>query len=284
MPNTTPKTPLVSVIMAVYNLSNYIEAAIYSVQAQSYQNWELLVIDDGSTDDTPEKIEKLASFSTRLRIFRHSNNKGVSAARNLGLAQMRGSWFCFLDGDDALTEDSLLLRLKSYAQNEDVWFVDGTVLEYDADMREIQGIWRPNACVGSPLRALLSLNSGVFGYPSWLIRKRALGDKLRLCEDMSHAEDLHFYASLAAGGGQWAAVPDPVLKHRQHLQSAMHNLNGLADGYNTFYTKLKNSHRNRQSLWAWYRLWWRIKRIMCLSFLKRRQFLAAFRFAILQRY
>ncbi len=270
--------PLISLIMPVYNGAAYLGEAIDSVRRQMYPHWELLIIDDGSTDDTRAQLTAAAVNCARVRPFYQDTNQGVSAARNVGLAQMRGEWFCFVDADDRLTPESLSIRLRTYGARQDVWFIDGIVLTYNESLTQLQGASCPAQWVCSPLRPLLRLHTGFFTCPSWLIRTKALGKGIRLSTDMSHAEDLHFYISLAAEGGLWAAVAVPILTYRKCAGSAMRNLAGLAQGYRLLYKKLRNTHNWAQPRWAWYCLWWRIKRIMFLSFLRRGECRAAFRF------
>lgn len=90
---------LVSIIIPAYNVEQYIQATLRSVQNQTWQEWEALVVDDGSTDRTAEKINELAASDSRIRLIRQAN-AGSSSARNAGLAAAQGSYIAFLDGDD----------------------------------------------------------------------------------------------------------------------------------------------------------------------------------------
>lgn len=92
--------PLVSVIMPAYNASGFIEAAIRSVLSQTYENWELLVIDDCSTDNTCQIVEALALQDDRIRLFPNKENQGVAKARNRGFDLCRGDYVALLDSDD----------------------------------------------------------------------------------------------------------------------------------------------------------------------------------------
>ncbi|PKM58429.1 MAG: glycosyltransferase family 2 protein [Firmicutes bacterium HGW-Firmicutes-3] len=94
------KENLISIIMPAYNCEKYIVDAISSVIAQSYQNWELLVIDDGSKDNTLKIIEEFVSKDSRIRILINKINMGVSATRNRGIENANGDWIAFLDSDD----------------------------------------------------------------------------------------------------------------------------------------------------------------------------------------
>ena len=91
-----PMTPLISVIMPAYNALPYIDQAIRSVLDQDYPNIELIVVDDGSRDGTPELAEQ---FGDRVKVLRQKN-AGPAAARNKGIAASRGDFIAFLDADD----------------------------------------------------------------------------------------------------------------------------------------------------------------------------------------
>ena len=91
--------PLISIIIPVYNVASYLPRCLDSVCKQTYQNLEIILIDDGSTDNGLEICNQYAAKDKRVHIF-HQENKGVSAARNLGLKQAGGEWITFVDGDD----------------------------------------------------------------------------------------------------------------------------------------------------------------------------------------
>ena len=99
-------TPKVSVIIPAYNAVSYIEDTIASVQAQSETDFELIIIENGSTDGTGDLVRGLAADDPRLRIF-ETENKGVSPARNRGIEEARAPYLFFLDADDLLAPDAL---------------------------------------------------------------------------------------------------------------------------------------------------------------------------------
>ncbi len=106
---------LVSVIMPAYNRAHLIEEAIASVQNQSYQNWELIVVDDNSTDNTAEVVAKINE--KRLRLIRRSENGGQCRARNDGLEAAKGQWLAYLDTDDLWDPDFLLIMVNELQAN-----------------------------------------------------------------------------------------------------------------------------------------------------------------------
>jgi glycosyltransferase involved in cell wall biosynthesis len=100
---------MISVVMATYNRAATLQRAIDSVLRQSHEDWELLIVDDGSTDATSKILESLVD--ARIRIYRHPQNRGVTAAKNTGLDHISGEWFTTLDSDDEVTADALEVML-----------------------------------------------------------------------------------------------------------------------------------------------------------------------------
>ena len=116
--------PLVSIVIPTYNYANYLLTAITSCLQQTYKNLEIIVVDDGSTDNTRAILEE---FSDRI-LYIYQNNQGVSSARNKGLELAKGSFITFLDADDALTTDSIERRVRILTEHEEVDFVISSTL------------------------------------------------------------------------------------------------------------------------------------------------------------
>jgi teichuronic acid biosynthesis glycosyltransferase TuaG len=133
------KQPLVSVIMPAFNAGHYIYGAIQSVLNQSYADLELIIVNDGSNDNTEAEILR---FDDPRILYSRQFNAGVSSARNAGLSKMTGDFFCFLDADDIFPVDSLSERLKCFTERE-VCFVDGAVEVFDPTMEKIVRSWAP---------------------------------------------------------------------------------------------------------------------------------------------
>lgn len=118
--------PQVSIVVPTYNRARYVIQAIDSVLAQTFRDYEIIVVDDGSTDNTKEILQ---SYNDKIRYI-YQTNKGVSAARNTGICVAKGEWIAFLDSDDIWLPDKLEKQMKN-ADSEDViyshltkWFVD----------------------------------------------------------------------------------------------------------------------------------------------------------------
>ncbi len=117
---------LVSVIIPVYNVEDYVEKAVYSVINQTYRNIEIILIDDGSTDHSAYICNQLASKDSRI-IVCHKKNEGVSAARNTGIEKASGDWLMFVDADDWIDSDAIE-RLISIENAESAEIVLATYL------------------------------------------------------------------------------------------------------------------------------------------------------------
>lgn len=107
---------MISIIMPVYNSEKYVSEAIMSVCKQSYKNWELLIVNDGSTDHTQEIIDNYAKKDSRIKVF-HRKNEGVSMARNFALNQLCGEYVTFIDSDDIYHTDRLKRMLHVFEQH-----------------------------------------------------------------------------------------------------------------------------------------------------------------------
>jgi glycosyltransferase involved in cell wall biosynthesis len=111
--------PLVSVVIPTYNRANEIGPTLESIIAQTYPQWEAIIVDDGSTDNTAEVVNQFIAKDARIHFIRHEHNRGGQAARNTGIKAAKGEWIAFLDSDDRWLPESLSLRL-AVAEREDV--------------------------------------------------------------------------------------------------------------------------------------------------------------------
>ena len=254
---------MVTIITPCFNGSNYVKECIESVLAQEHSQWELIIVNDGSTDNSEEVI--LSYDDARIKYLKQEN-KGVSAARNYALECMSGDYFCFLDSDDILPYNSLSTRLQVFQENSDLTFVDGAVIIFDREMNKPSSIWEPKFN-GSPLMDLICLTGQSFFGLTWLI-KREKGRLYRMKEGLSHGEDLLFYMELARDGGLYAFTTNTVLNYRNTPGSAMKNLEGLEEGYRKIEMEIKNWEEVPGVMRR--RFQWKYRKSMFLSYLRRK--------------
>lgn len=248
--------------MPAYNAESFVEEAIQSVLKQTYPNLELLIVNDGSSDATGKKI--LQFTDGRIKYF-SQQNKGVSAARNVGLEKMSGDFFCFLDADDTLPINSLFVRVNIMLAHENIDFADGIVMKMNDAMSEVKQEWKPRF-TGNPLFDLIQLNGNSFFGPTWMIRKKK-NIIYKLLEGLTHGEDLLFYMDLARKGGDYAFVEEPVLHYRNTKGSAMKNLYALEKGYREIESEISKWPELSKELLTTYHFRWR--KFMALDYLKR---------------
>lgn|SRR5690554_122731 len=129
------QNPLVSVVIPTFNRADFIREAVESVLAQTYPNFEILVVDDGSTDDTREVL-KAYSQEPRLRYF-YQENQGQSVARNYALSEARGDFVCFLDSDNRWLPHKLEVSLQAFQENPDVSVIYGDIITINEKGEEI---------------------------------------------------------------------------------------------------------------------------------------------------
>ena len=111
--NTTSRSePLVSVLVAAYNVERYIEHCVETIMQQTYQNLEIIIVDDCSPDSSGQIADKLALRDSRIRVFHHSQNMGLSGARNTGLDNVTGDYITFIDSDDWIEPDYVEYLMK----------------------------------------------------------------------------------------------------------------------------------------------------------------------------
>ncbi len=125
---------LVSVIMPTYNCGFFVEESIRSVQDQTYQNWELIIVDDCSDDDTIKRVQKMQLSDDRIRLFRNKVNCGAAVSRNNALQEAKGRWIAFLDSDD-LWESAKLEKQIRYMEEHEYAFTYTGYKEIDEDSK-----------------------------------------------------------------------------------------------------------------------------------------------------
>lgn len=193
--------PMVSVIVPVYNVEKYLEECIESVLAQSFTDYELLLIDDGSTDSSGDLCDQIAQRDTRIRVF-HKSNGGLSSARNKGMDEAEGDWIIFLDSDDKWADKDGLGRLFDYATRNNL---DALRFEYqgmndDMTVRLPQKVTDKWMCCNKILSNFELVKYGIAGewFSVLFLLRRELADVQRYNTNLSFLEDMDFYCRLFA--------------------------------------------------------------------------------------
>lgn len=182
----------ISIVMPVYNKEKYVERGIRSILAQTFEEWELIIIDDGSTDDSLNRCKKFQD--SRIHVF-HTLNRGVSEARNLGISKATGEYITFIDSDDYVAEEYLE---QLYRPNEEM--VIGGVEKVDIYGNVIERIY-PHLSGKVYVKDIAKnfykeqMTTGIYGFvSSKLIRRSVIEEnKLRFDSRINLAEDYDFF-------------------------------------------------------------------------------------------
>ncbi|MGF1542433.1 MAG: glycosyltransferase family 2 protein [Pleurocapsa sp.] len=211
-----PNTPLVSVIIPTYNCDRYIVLAVESVLQQQKCQYEVIIIDDGSTDSTQEVLQP---YNSQIRYLRQQN-QGVAAARNYGIAVARADLIAFLDADDYFLPDKLARQAAIFAQRPDVGIVHSGWQRVDSEGNKLLDVlpWQkiPELTLETWLRHKPVLPSAMMFRREWL--QYVGGFDARF----PPAEDTDLVLKLALKGCKSAWLRQITVCYRQHEQSAMH--------------------------------------------------------------
>lgn len=225
-------SPLVSVIIPVYNTAKYIRETIISLQHQSLSDFEVILVNDGSTDNTLSIMKELAVEDTRLRVFDYPNG-GVSIARNRGLEHVRGQFIYFFDSDDLLASDCLQRCVERVERdqldflifNGEAFFEEDLLIKDDSfNYNQTQPFEEGTVYVGTD--ALLTMyHTQSYSAQSCLIFYRAsflLGTGLRFIPHIIH-EDEHFAPMVYLYAQRVGVIAESFFKRRFRCHSIMTN-------------------------------------------------------------
>lgn len=212
---------MVSVIIPVYNGELYIGQAIESILSQSYKNTEIIVVDDGSTDNSAKIIKEFEQVK-----YIYQPNSGPSAARNRGIAASKGKYIAFLDSDDMYREDKIEKQVRALEQdhNADVVYNDCQVVDKDLNYINTlrsEGIYnneRDFLCI-LLFRQIIPIP------PSIMLRRRCFEEGFLYNEKYKHAEDYELILRLAERY-KFAYIPEPIYIYRRH-ESNLTNAHSL---------------------------------------------------------
>jgi glycosyltransferase involved in cell wall biosynthesis len=200
-----PSIKLVSVLMPVYNVEKYIKEAIESVLMQTYQNIELIVVDDGSTDRTTEIVEQAVCLDPRVRLLKLGRNIGIVGALNEGLKHCSGDFVARIDGDDLMHSTKITTALSFLERNSDVGIV-GSNLKLIDDVGQKLGEARFPSQHEEIVRASRYLNPLVH---VWVARK-CVYEELEGYREMAPAEDYDFLLRAILSGYKSANISDCI--------------------------------------------------------------------------
>ncbi len=208
--------PMVSVIMPAYNASKFIAKSIKSVQAQTFTNWELIVIDDCSHDETVQLVSKLASDDPRIRLHCNTQNIGVAKTRNYALELCQGEYVAFLDSDDIWHRDKIERQLECFQQTgASLVYTSYAIVDSDGKKQCDDFI------VPSSISFADMLKENIIGCSTVMFRKE-LAKRSRFAEDFYH-EDYVLWLQLLHAGCKMAGIEQVLVDYYFHKDSKSAN-------------------------------------------------------------
>jgi len=182
-------SPLVSIVLPTYNGSRYLDQAVRSCLDQTYPAWELIIVDDASTDDTPVRIARYVAEDPRVRSVRHERNRRLPGALNTGFAQAKGDYLTWTSDDNCYRPPALTEMVAWLESNPavDIVYADYTIMDEEGCARQYVAVGDPEAlgnrnCIG----------------PCFLYRRRVQETLGGYAEDLFLVEDYEFWLRAAA--------------------------------------------------------------------------------------
>ena len=219
---TSSDSPLLSVIVPVYNTAPFLPRCLDSLLGQTYRNLEIICVNDGSTDDSAAILDAYAAKASRIKVI-HQENAGVSAARNRGIDVAKGALITFVDGDDWLEPDAYAKVVAAMVDGVDLvcfgMCIDGEIpLEKRKSKEEYYRIrYTGKINCGSSEILATDASSSNKAYRRSLIEQY----KLRYIEGMAYGEDAAFYVCYAAVARLTCYLPEKLYHYVQRAKSAM---------------------------------------------------------------
>ena len=207
---------LVSIILPVYNAEDFLEVAIESVLGQSFEDFELIAIDDGSTDSSLQILKEFARNDNRIRLITREN-RGLIATLNQGILLAHGDLVARMDADDICEPQRLEFQVEFLSNNPEVVCVGTQIQLIDINEREIMYMQMPLDHEAIDGANYSSRSHGIV-HPTALMRLSSLSFINGYREEFKHAEDIDLWLRLAEVG-HLANLPICLLKYRQHLDS-----------------------------------------------------------------
>lgn len=221
-------TPKVTVLMAVYNGARFIEQAIMSVLQQSFTDFEFIIIDDGSIDETPAIIARFSEQDQRIVSIKNDTNIGLTKSLNRGLALARGTYVARMDADDISLPNRLNLQVNVLENSPNICLVSGHIEIIDEDGRIVH---RPKRS-GDPLLTAwyLVFFNYLGGHSQVMFRREMALDEKGYAENRPYGQDYELWLRLALRG-DILIIPETILQWRKHGEGISSQMRLEQDAY-----------------------------------------------------
>ncbi|MBN2109292.1 MAG: glycosyltransferase family 2 protein [Deltaproteobacteria bacterium] len=245
-------SPTVSVIIPLYNQQRYIGDALQSVVQQTFPDWECIIINDGSTDGSRDAALACMQRDSRIRLI-DQPNRGLSAARNRGLAEARGRYIQFLDADDCIDKEKLRLQIQALAPAAMPALSYTDYYSTTDDLHSPHSFYlSPRFLTGSPLSELivrwetqLSIPIHCFLFDSVFFT----GHRIRFDEHLPNHEDWDCWMNIFSLKPAICYIDQKLAVYRIHSSSMARNRRQMADGFRMVLIRQRRKHMPSGAAW-----------------------------------
>jgi len=215
------KNPLISIIIPAYNASTYIFETLDSIRKQTYTNWEIILVDDCSTDNTVKLVKKfLAQISNSVTLITNETNSGVSVSRNVAVANASGSWLALLDSDDIWLSNHLATLINEVNKDSQV---DVVFSGFQAFLDNVDNVLFKQEIREDMFEKFnISLYSHIIGITSStaLINKNSWNNIGGMIKGLNYCEEMELFIRLAKEGAKFKFSGFYSLLYRKHRNSS----------------------------------------------------------------
>lgn len=204
------RPPLISVVMPTYNRIDLLPRAIESILNQTVSDFEFIIVDDGSTDNSVQLIQAYQSSDSRIRLIQNKQNCGIACARNIGMDAARGKYLAIMDSDDYSEPNRLEKSLAFFKKHPDYTAVNSIYYEMG---REAKG---PNNWVPPKRWEIIFNFANYYTNLAMFDLEFARKHQLRYDESLISAEDYDFWSRMWLAGGKLGMINEPLLRLRRH--------------------------------------------------------------------
>lgn len=209
------QTPVISVIMPVYNTLRYLNESVESILAQSFREFEFLIFDDGSTDGSRERLQEYADRDARIQLFEREHG-GLTRLLNEGIQKAKGPFISRMDSDDVAEKNRFEAQLNFLVQHPEHVAVGSEILRIDSGSLPI-GIQRKFENHDDIIHAFLSGKGGAIIHPSAMFSREALEHIGGYRPEFEPAEDFDLFIRLSEVG-KLANLSQPLMRYRLHFK------------------------------------------------------------------
>jgi glycosyltransferase involved in cell wall biosynthesis len=212
--------PIVTIVIPVFNRATFIKDALLSIQQQSYQNWECIVVDDFSTDNTMDIVQKMIEGDNRFKVVKNQRNKGAQGARNTGIINAKSAWIAFNDSDDEWVSSKLERQVQIIKDN---LFDPSLVIHSDCIVKDnssnTEYVWNVPEVEGEkPFNRLLKNPSPMF--QGLVTSQQALKDINYLDEDILSYQEWDTTISLSKNCN-FIHIKEPLFIYHKHAEETI---------------------------------------------------------------